>query len=564
MRGLLLKEGCLVNLQGVLVSAFDDIMRAKFADVKLEREQMHDYQSKLALPFMKANPFSGLFLSMGLGKSIISATLIHDLIMDGHHGKILVVGPLRVMTDTWPTEFRTWRHTAAFTPQLLREDDDDPRIVEAKKRDRLNHEDRQWDRETLEMSGLEEKEIRAELGGREEAKVRLAIRGELARSRSTIHFVNREQLVWLVNFWGPKWPYRTVIIDESSSFKDHTTIRFNALKKVRNTRGLITRLHILTATPAAETYEHLYPQIWLLDRGQRLGKNITQYRRDYFIEDRYTRKRTLRSKDCEQEILDKIKDIVLVLDAKDYLKLDEPKIVKRPIHLPPSVMSIYETLKKESVVTLPDGAEIEAETAAALASKLLQLASGVLYETKDLLDHDTQEMTKVRKVHRIHDAKIDTLKEIVEGLQGSPVMVAYHFKSSLDRLKKAFPKAVVMDRDGKCVKAWNEGRIPMLLIHPQSGGHGLNLQKGPGHNIVFFDLVWSLELWLQLIGRLARQGQRNPVLVQVLAVCGTYDEVVYDLLLEKSDAQDRLFSILKRLVRAHRANKSKVSSGNET
>jgi len=538
------------------VSAFDLAIQAQFAEVELERAQMHAYQSEIALPFMLANPFSALFISMGMGKSIISATAIVDLILEGHIGKILVVGPLRVMTDTWPTEFKTWRHTAAFRPVLIREDDEDPRIIEAQRIDRANNPDRQWERESLELEGMDKKAIAATLDKREEARVRLRIREELATSRSTIHFINREQLVWLVNFYGPKWPYRTVIIDESSSFKDYTTERFKALQKVRNTPGLITRLHILTATPAAETYEHLYPQIWLLDQGKRLGRNITAYRSDYFTYDPYKRKFTLR-KGCEQEILDKLKDICLVLDAKDYLNLEEPNIVMRPVRLPESTRVLYETMKKEMLVTLPDGTEIEAETAAALSSKLLQMASGVLYETYDLLDADTEEMKKVKRVHKLHDAKLDTLKEIYEGLQGSPVLVAYHFKSSLDRLKKAFPKATVMDRDGKCVKDWNAGKIPMLLIHPQSGGHGLNLQKGPGHNIVFFDLVWSLELWIQLIGRLARQGQKNPVLVQVLCAVGTLDEYVYQLLSEKTDAQDKLFSLLKKLIRQYRRTRLK-------
>lgn len=533
------------------MSEFDAIMQAKFAEVELEREQMHVYQRDIALPFLLANPFSALFVDMGLGKTVTTATAIVDLILDGHIGKILVIGPMRVMTDTWPTEFKTWRHTAAFTPTLIREDDDDPRIKQAQRIDRKNTPERQWQRESLEMQGCTEAEILQTLGPTEETKTRITIREELARSRSTIHFINREQVEWLVNFHREKWPYRTVIIDESSSFKDHTTERFQALKKVRQTPGLITRLHLLTATPAAETYEHLWPQIWLLDLGKRLGKNITKYRNDYFTHNPYERKYKLRE-GCEEQILDKLKDICLVMQAKDYLKVEEPTIVKRGIHLSSSVMALYETMKKELLVTLPDGTVIEAETAAALSSKLLQMASGVLYETYDLLDDETQDMQKVKRVHRLHDAKLETLKEIVEGLQGSPVMVAYHFKSSLDRLKKAFPKAVVMDKDGKCVKPWNAGKIPMLLIHPQSGGHGLNLQKGPGHNIVFFDLVWSLELWLQLIGRLARQGQKNPVLVQVIAAIGTLDEVVFDALLSKTDAQSKLFSILKKLTLAYR------------
>lgn len=536
------------------MSLYEELIRKKFSDVELQREQMHAYQVDIALPFLKKNPFSALFIDMGMGKTIISATLIVDLLLEGHVGKILVIGPVRVMADTWPTEFRTWQHTAPWTPVLIREDDEDPRIKAAKAIDRKNAAERQWERETMEMYGASEAKILEALGPTEENKVRVAIREELARSRAQIHFINREQVEWLVNFYGPRWPYRTVIIDESSSFKDYTTERFKALKKVRNTPGLITRLHELTATPAAETYEHLFAQLWLMDKGERLGTGITTYRDDFFNYDKYKQKFVLR-KGCEEQILDKIKDICLVLKAKDYLKVDEPTIVKRPVHLSEDTMALYDKLRKDAIVTLPDGTVINAESASALSSKLLQMASGVLYETFNLLDADTEEMTKVRKVHRIHDAKIETLREIHEGLQGSPVMVAYHFKSSLDRLKKAFPKAVVMDKDGKCVKPWNEGKIPMLLIHPQSGGHGLNLQKGPGHNIVFFDLVWSLELWTQLIGRLARQGQKNPVIVQVLTAVGTMDEVAYDALKAKEDAQDRFFAILKRMIRAFRKNR---------
>lgn len=532
------------------MSAFDKLIQSKFTDVELEPGQMHDYQTKIALPFLRANPFSALFIDMGLGKTITSATLITELLDDFHPGKILVIGPLRVMTDTWPTEFKKWRHTAPFSFTLIREDDDDPRIKAAQAIDRGDKEERGWERETLELAGMEEKEIRALLGKREEARVRLEIRGELACSKQRIHFINREQLVWLVNFYGPKWPYRTVIIDESSSFKDYSTTRFKALAKVRNTEGLITRLHELTATPAAETYEHLFSQLYLLDRGKRLGKNITAYRSNYFSYDRWKMKWLLRN-GCEEEILDKIKDICLVMKAEDYLKVDKPTIITKPVTLPASAVAIYEAMQRDFVVSLPDGSEVEAETAAALSSKLLQIASGVLYETVDFHDLGTDEHTKVKKVHRIHDAKIETLREIVESLQGEPVLVAYHFKSSLDRLKKAFPKAVVLDKDGKCIKDWNARRIPMLLMHPQSGGHGLNLQKG-GHNIVFFDLVWSLEVWLQLIGRLARQGQTKPVLVQVLTAVGTLDNDVFGALRDKEDAQDKLFTILKRLIKRYR------------
>lgn len=528
-------------------------IKAAFAEADLGREHMHDYQTLLALPFLRENPFSALFISMGMGKTVTCSTLIADLLSEftlKDREKVLVIGPLRVMTDTWPTEFAKWRHLAAFNYTLIREDDDDPRIKEAQLRDRANAAERAWMRDVYECSGLEESEILQRLGPTEENKVRIKIREELARSSPSIHFINREQLEWLCNFYKGRWPYRIVIVDESSAFKDHSTHRFKALQKIRNTPGLITRLHLLTATPAAETYEHLWSQMYLLDLGKALGKNITHYRQRYFVEDRYTHKRKLRP-DAEGEILDKIKHLCLVMKAEDYLDVEKPNIVPHYVNLGPEAMSIYETMSEEMVVTLPSGDVVEAETAAALSAKLQQIASGVLYETFMLGDWETEDMKKVRRIHRIHDHKIDALTEIIEGLQGETVMVIYHFKSSLDRLKKQFPKAVVMDAEGKCVKDWNKGKIPILLVHPQSAGHGLNLQGG-GHNMVFFDIPWSLENYLQVIGRLVRQGQKFPVLVKVLIAKGTLDEAVFKALQLKEDAQEMLFRMLKKLIRKFR------------
>ena len=532
------------------MSAFDAHIQSKFAEVEREREDMHDYQTKLALPFLKENPFSALFISMGMGKSVISATLIVDLLMElSGNDKTLVIGPLRVMTDTWPTEFKKWRHLASFNTTLLREDDDDPRIKAAAAKDRKIAEDRAWDRDVMKAQGLPEAEILKRLGATNETKARHEIRAELTRSSTSIHFINREQVEWLVNYWGPRWPYRTVIIDESSSFKDHSTERFKALAKTRRTPGLITRLHLLTATPAAETYEHLFAQVYLMDLGQRLGKNITAYRNEFFVHNRWTHQYTLRP-NAEHQILDRIKDICLVLKAEDYLQIEKPTIVPQYIRLPSHAMELYETMKRDFVVTLPNGAEIEADNAAALSGKLQQIASGVLYETQQIEDWDTQDIKKVKRVHNIHEHKIDALREITESLGSKPVLVVYHFKSSLDRLRKAFPKAVVMDKDGKCVKPWNSGKIPMLLIHPQSAAHGLNLQFG-GHNMVFFDIPWSLEQYLQAIGRLARQGQKHPVIVKLLIAIGTVDEHVFDCLNVKEDAQTKLFTMLKSLIREH-------------
>lgn len=236
------------------------------------------------------------------------------------------------------------------------------------------------------------------------------------------------------------------------------------------------------------------------------------------------------------------------MKAEDYLKVDVPTIAPRMVRLSEDQIELYKRMEKESYVQLPDGTEIEAETAAALSAKLLQMASGVLYETYMLEDWDTEDLKKVKRVHQLHDHKLDTLREIVEEANGEPLLVAYHFQSSLARLKKAFPKATVMDPAGKCLKDWNARKIPMLLVHPQSAGHGLNMQKG-GHNLIFFDLPWSLENYLQTIGRLARQGQTRHVVVQVLLSAGTLDEFVFEKLNAKKDAQDHLFRLLKRLIK---------------
>ena len=515
---------------------FDQRILAKLANVVLQREQMHPYQGT-AYRFLLENPFSALFIDMGMGKTIASLTLACDLLANFETEKVLIIGPLKVATDTWPTEIGRWEHTAPFNYTLIREDEDDPRLANCRSRARA------WCR-TEGLSGPDAEKV----AQRAKTRERERIRTELANSKASIHIINRENVEWLVNLHRENWPYRTVIIDESSSFKDHKTERFKALAKVRNTPGLITRLHELTATPAAESYEHLFAQMYLLDRGERLGKRITHYRDKYFSFNRWSRKYKLRD-GAEEEILDKIKDICLVMKAEDYLPLEKPTIIQRKVTISEKQLDLYRRMERDSLVTMDDGSIVEAENAAALSAKLLQMASGVLYETKLLEDWDTGDMSKVTKVHHLHDHKIDTLREIIEQLDGEPVLVSYHFKSSLARLQKAFPKAVTLDKEGKAIKKWNERKIPILLVHPQSAGHGLNLQHG-GHNLVMFDLVWSLELYLQLIGRLARQGQKHPVLVQILTAVGTLDEAVCLALSAKEASQENLFRLLKRLIRA--------------
>lgn len=252
----------------------------------------------------------------------------------------------------------------------------------------------------------------------------------------------------------------------------------------------------------------MFAQIYLLDLGERLGTSITKYREKYFTYNRWSMKWKLRD-GCEEEILEKIKDICLVMKVEDYLDLEKPVFVERKITLSDDQMALYEAMKKDFMVTLPDGTEIEAGDGCQLSQKLLQMASGVLYETYFDDDVDTEDMKKVKKVHHIHDHKIEALRDSrrsagvrQDAARGLPLQVV------AGPLEEGVPEGDGDGQGGSLREALNAGKIPMLLIHPQSGGHGLNMQHG-GHNLVFFDIPWSLELFLQLIGRLARQGQKN-------------------------------------------------------
>lgn len=522
------------------VAAIERRIRAKFNYVLRTREDMHLYQSDIAVPFLKENPFSALLVDMGLGKTISCLTVIVDLIAElEYEGPILVIGPMRVATQTWPNEIAEWQHTAHLNHSLIHASDADPAVINAGR----------VARSQARLQGLSGVEATS-AGNVAMQKYKEGIRVAATRSTATLHIISRDWIEWLVAYWGPKWPYRIIFVDESSGFKDHKTNRFKALAKVRNHPGLVDRIHLLTATPAAESYMHLFAQIFLLDGGKRFGVYITHFQNKYFTQNKWTRKWALRP-DAEEEILEKIADICLVMKAKDYLKLKDPEIIRRPITLGKTEMALYNAMAEDFVVTLPDGSEVEAETAAALSAKLLQMASGVLYETYLEEDLETEDMKKVKKIHHIHDQKIEELKQIVEEADGQSILVAYHWKSSLSRLQKEFPHAVVMDRDGKCVKPWSAGKIKMLLMHPQSGGHGLNLQHG-GHILVIFDLFHSLELFLQLVGRLARQGQKLPVFVYMLTAMGTLDEAVAAALKAKEDAQDKMFAILRRLIKQFR------------
>lgn len=537
------------DLSQYLATLFDNVERGP--------EAMHDYQRK-AVQFLIDHPYSALFIDLGLGKTCISLTAIMRLIMEiGEYGPWLVIGPKRVVNETWPTEIGLWRHTAPLTFTHVRNDDmaqlvnDAGRAEREKIRQEVRHQCREsatpdapvenWLREQLSVeAALLDKKMKARV---EKARIKasaMAVRSNFRCNPATVHLVNREQVEFLVDAWGRDFPYANVIIDESSCFKDHTTNRFKALRRVR---PLIKRMHQLTATPAAETYMHLFAQIFLLDEGQRFGRTITHFRERYFTQNRWSYKWDLRP-GAEEEIAKLISDISLVMKAEDFLTLERPVSIMDNVKLDAEQMALYKRMEEDQLVELDDGTEIEAETAAAAVQKLQQIASGVIYETK-MENVGNGRFAKRRVIHQLHDHKIDKLRVIVEEAQGETLLVAYWHESSLANLKKAFPKAVVMDAEGKCIKQWNAKKIPMLLVHPSSAGHGLNLQYG-GRRIVLFDIPWSLELYLQLIGRLARQGQKYVVMVHHIIAEGTIDEHVVEALVEKRNAQELLFKLLKK------------------
>lgn len=488
----------------------DEYLKMMFASVIRSDKDLKDYQN-YAFEWLKQNRFGALFIDVGLGKTVIILTLIDWLIQTkGYGGKILVIAPIKVINRVWAFEHTLWAHTAYLRVHNLRIEDDDPRLDGYKAKARTERKE----------------ELRVEQLG----------------NPAQIHLINQEAVPWLVKqfvelrFSGTKkkvsekavWPYQLVVFDESSRLRDHASEVFVWLKRVRHR---IRRLHELTATPSAQTYMYLFSQVWLMDKGDRFGDFITHFRKRYFTQDPYNRKWELRP-DAAELIEKKIADICLVMRQEEYGDISNPIIRQRPIRLDRKTREKYRYFR-ENLVLETDEKTIEAVNSGALSGKLLQLASGAVYD-------------ELGKAHVFHDEKIDELKLLMEETLDEPILVAYWFKSSLDRLKKAFPKALVMDSQGKAEAAWNARKYKMMFIHPASAGHGLNLQLG-GHHLVVFDMFWSLELFLQLIGRINRQGQTNQVVVHLLSVIGTEDRTVSSRLEVMEDAQTAFFARLRAL-----------------
>lgn len=445
----------------------------------------HGYQ-RFAEDFIITHPQAGLFLDMGLGKTVTTLTAISKLMWD--ISKVLVIAPKRPALDTWPEELGKWDHLRGLTYSVV-------------------------------MGSAQQREA--------------------ALSRDAdIYIINRENVVWLVNQYKRKpWPFDCVVIDELSSFKSAKAQRFRALKRVR---PQIRRIIGLTGTPAGNGLMDLWAECYLLDGGKALGRTVTGYRDQYFTPGRRNGMViydwNLR-KGAHEQIMERLKPLCISMKTEDYLSLPDMITVERTFILSDKSMKQYRQLERNLLLCV-DGDTIDAVNAAALNTKLQQISSGAVYAEDGT-------------VKVLHDEKLEALDAIIEEAQGENVLVFYAFKYELDRIKERHPEAVEIREDG-ATAAWKAGRIKLLLAHPASAGHGLNLQSG-GHISVWFGLTTSLELYQQAIKRLHRQGQEKTCKNFVLMAKGTYDERIYhDILMSKDSRQAAVLRALKAHIEERR------------
>ena len=348
------------------------------------------------------------------------------------------------------------------------------------------------------------------------------------KKRAQVYIINRENVNWLINKSGLPFDFDMVVIDELSSFKDNGSKRFKALRKVRPG---VRRIVGLTGTPSANGLMDLWAEIGILDMGQRLGRYITHFRNNYFMPDKRNQQMVFSYKPrpgAEEAIYRLISDITISMKNTDYLKLPELVMNEIPVWLSDKEQKVYDTMKRDLVLSL-EGREIDALNAASLSNKLLQMANGAVYADDG-------------SVAKIHDRKLYALEDIIEAANGKPVLVAYWFKHDLERILKRFP-AEKLDSTNS-IRRWNDGEIPLAVIHPASAGHGLNLQAG-GSTLVWFGLTWSLELYQQTNARLWRQGQKDTVVIHHIITKSTIDEDVMRALERKDKTQTALIEAVK-------------------
>ena len=456
----------------------------------------HGYQ-RYAIERIIRDPFVGLFLDMGLGKTVITLTAFNDLRFNRWAvARCLVIAPKKVAEATWAKEAEKWEHLKHL------------RIVP--------------------VMGSAAKRIRA-----------LDTPGD-------VWVMGRDNVPWLVDRYRNDWPFDMVILDESSSFKNSQSKRFKALRLVR---PKISRLVELTGTPAPNGLEDLWAQIYLLDGGERLGKTLTSYREAFFVQDRTYPGQMYRTyslqKGADERIRAAIADICVSMKAEDYLELPDYIEDVVPVELDAKARKAYARLEQEMLLEVDDQM-ITAGTAAVLNNKLLQLCSGAVYDVSD-------------QAAPIHDCKVEAFEEVIEQLHGEHVLVFYWYRHERDRLTAALDKTGLRVRVYEGAEdeiAWNTGEVDVLLAHPASCAYGLNLQQG-GHHIVWFGYPnWTLELYQQANARLYRQGQTQPVIVHLLVVQGGVDEDVVAALHAKGDTQESLMQALKARIEKAREAKA--------
>lgn len=454
----------------------------------------HSYQAYCERQIID-NPAIALWLDMGLGKTAISLSAVNELKYNRFEVcKVLVIAPKKVAEATWQDEAAKWDHTKHLKFSTI--------------------------------LGSQAKRVRA------------------VNAPADIYIINRDNVKWLVDYYRNDWPFDMVIIDEASSFKSNKAQRWKSLKSIR---GHIKRIVELTGTPAPHSLLDLWPQVFLLDQGQRLGKTIGGFRERYFNPDKRdaTRVFTYKPKDgAKESVKNLLSDICISMKAEDYLDLPPQIDDMIPVVLDAPAQKAYNKLEKEALLQV-DEQLIDAGSAGVLTNKLLQLCNGAVYDDN-------------HAVVKIHDCKLEAFLELVEALDGQHALVFYNFQHDRDRILAALKKTKLRVRvftGPRDERDWNTGKIDILLAHPASCAYGLNLQQG-GHHVIWFGLNWSLELYQQANKRLHRQGQTDPVIVHQLVTKGGVDEDVVASLQVKADTQETLMQALKARIRKAKGEKA--------
>lgn len=460
----------------------------------MDKSNLHKYQ-KVCVEHIISHPFCGVFLDMGLGKTISTLTAIEELKYDYCEiDTVLVIAPKRVAETVWEEEAKKWDHTKHLTFSKI--------------------------------IGTERQRLAA------------------LKVKADVHIISRDNIAWLCSLYAAKLPYDMLVIDELSSFKAHQTQRF---KSLRLARPWFKRVVGLTGTPAPNGLINLWSQMYLIDRGERLEKTIIAYRSRYFrpgASNGYVVYSYNILPESEKLIQDRIKDICISMRAEDYLEMPERIDNFVRVVMPDKLMDAYKKFEQENVITLANEIEegtttVNAVNAAALSNKLLQFANGAMYDEN-------------KNVVPIHDLKLEALKEIIEAADGKPVLVAWTYQFDRDRIKNYFrslkPRELKTAQD---INDWNAGKVQLMLAHPASAGHGINLQAG-GNIIVWYGLTWSLELYQQFNARLYRQGQKQRTIIHHIVASGTEDENVVKALKSKDKMQNNLMNSIKAKLELYR------------